>query len=68
MISPCTAAVMALRNLIDFSQPTAVLLLSILHFVSDEDGPAGLIARLLDPFPVGSHVALSHATPDTVLR
>jgi hypothetical protein len=56
----------ALRNLIDFSQPTAVLLLSILHFVSDEDDPAALIARLLDPFPAGSHVAISHATPDAV--
>ena len=54
----------ALRNLIDFSQPTAVLLLSILHFVSDEDDPAALIARLLDPFPAGSHVAISHATPE----
>ena len=56
----------ALRNLIDFSQPVAVLLLSILHFVSDDHDPAGLIARLLDPFPAGSHVAISHATPDTV--
>ncbi len=56
----------ALRNLIDFSQPVALLLLSILHFVSDSDDPAGLIARLLDPFPAGSHVAISHATPDTV--
>ena len=55
-----------LRSLIDFSEPTAFLLLSILHFVSDEADPAGLIARLLDPFPVGSHVAISHATPDTV--
>ena len=56
----------ALRNLIDFSQPVAVLLLSILHFVSDDHDPAGLIARLLGPFPTGSHVAISHATPDTV--
>jgi S-adenosyl methyltransferase len=56
----------ALRNLIDFSLPVAVLLLSILHFVPDEADPAGLIARLLDPFPAGSHVAISHATPDTV--
>lgn len=55
-----------LRDLIDFSEPAAFLFLSILHFVSDEDDPAGLIARLLDPFPAGSHVAISHATPDTV--
>jgi hypothetical protein len=55
-----------LRGLIDFDQPTAFLFLSILHFVSDEADPAGLIARLLEPFPSGSHVAISHATPDTV--
>ena len=53
----------ALRNLIDFSQPTAVMFLSNMYFVSDEDDPAGLIARLLDPFPAGSHVAISHGTP-----
>jgi S-adenosyl methyltransferase len=55
-----------LRGLIDFDQPVAFLFLSILHFVSDEADPAGLIGRLLDPFPAGSHVAISHATPDTV--
>jgi hypothetical protein len=55
-----------LRGLIDFDQPVAFLFLSILHFVSDEADPAGLIGRLLDPFPAGSHVAISHATSDTV--
>ena len=55
-----------LRGLIDFGEPAALLFLSILHFVSDDDDPAGLIARLLAPFPAGSHVAISHATPDTV--
>jgi S-adenosyl methyltransferase len=56
----------ALRELIDFGEPVALLFLSILHFVADEDDPAGLIARLLAPFPAGSHVAISHATPDEV--
>jgi len=55
-----------LRALIDVREPTAFLFLSILHFVSDESNPAGLITALLDPFPGGSHVAISHATPDTV--
>jgi len=55
-----------LRGLIDFTRPVAFLYLSILHFVSDEADPAGIIAALLDPFPSGSHVAISHATPDTV--
>ena len=56
----------ALRALIDFGEPVALLFLSILHFVADEDDPAGLIRTLLAPFPAGSHVAISHATPDEV--
>jgi O-methyltransferase involved in polyketide biosynthesis len=55
-----------LRRLIDFGEPTAFLFLSVLHFVSDEDDPAGLIARLLARFPAGSHVAVSHATADEI--
>ena len=55
-----------LRGMIDFTEPVAFLYLSILHFVSDEADPAGIIARLLRPFPSGSYVAISHATPDTV--
>ena len=53
----------ALRELIDFGEPVALLFLSILHFVADEADPAGIIARLLAPFPAGSYVAISHATP-----
>jgi len=56
----------ALRELIDFSRPAALLFVSVLDFVADDDDPAGLIARLLAPFPVGSHVVISHATPDAV--
>jgi hypothetical protein len=55
-----------LRSLLDFTEPVAFLFLSILHFVSDSYDPAGLITRLLEPFPAGSHVAISHATPDAV--
>jgi hypothetical protein len=67
LLSP--AAILAdpvLREMIDFTQPVAILLLSILHFVPDEADPAGIIAQLLAPFPAGSQVAISHATPDTV--
>ena len=34
--------------------------------MADEDDPAGLIRTLLAPFPAGSYVAISHATPDEV--
>jgi hypothetical protein len=53
-----------LRDLIDFDEPVAIMLLSILHFIADEDDPAGIIARLLEPFPPGSHIAISHGSPD----
>jgi hypothetical protein len=55
-----------LRSLVDFDQPVAFLFLSVLHFVAEENDPAGLIARLLARFPAGSHVAISHATPDEI--
>jgi hypothetical protein len=54
-----------LRDLINFDEPVAFLYLSVLHFIPDKADPAGLIARLLDPFPAGSHVAASHITADT---
>lgn len=55
-----------LTRLIDFAKPTAIMLLSMLHFLADEEDPAGIIARLLAPFPSGSYVAISHATPDVL--
>jgi O-methyltransferase involved in polyketide biosynthesis len=55
-----------LTALIDFSQPVAFLLLSVLHFIGEEADPAGLIARLHGSFPSGSHVAISHVTPDAI--
>jgi len=53
-----------LTELIDFTKPVAIMLLSMLHFVPDEADPAGIIARLLKPFPSGSHVAISHGSAD----
>jgi hypothetical protein len=55
----------AVRELIDFGEPVALLFLSILHFIADEDHPAQIIARLLAAFPVGSYVAISHAAYDS---
>ena len=61
------AAILAhrsLRAMIDFTQPVALLLVAILHFVTDEEDPAGIVATLLDALPDGSYLALSHATAD----
>ena len=49
------------RNLIDFSQPVAVLILAVLHVIPDEADPAGCVARLRDALAPGSYLAISHA-------
>ncbi|NUP40753.1 MAG: hypothetical protein HOY76_27990, partial [Streptomyces sp.] len=58
-----------LRKLIDFEQPVAVLMVAILHFVTSEENPAGIVAAFRDALPEGSWLALTHATneerPDT---
>jgi hypothetical protein len=53
-----------LRGLIDFGRPVALLLVSVLHFIDDEEDPAGLIAALTGPLPSGSRLVISHATGD----
>ena len=55
-----------LRELINLSEPCAILLVSVLHFIPDGDDPAGIISRLLAPFPSGSCLVMSHATADLV--
>jgi S-adenosyl methyltransferase len=52
------------RALIDFRRPIALLLGAILHFVSDEEDPRGIVRALRDYLPPGSYLALSHVTSD----
>ena len=52
----------AVQGLLDLSRPIAVLMVAVLHFVPDEDDPAGLVARFRKAVPSGSYVALSHAS------
>ncbi|MEH1026356.1 SAM-dependent methyltransferase [Micromonospora profundi] len=56
----------ALRGTLDLDRPVAVLLLAVLHFVSDDDDPWGAVARLRDATVPGSHLALSHLTLDGI--
>jgi hypothetical protein len=53
-----------LQELIDFRRPVAVLLFAIMHFIPDEDNPAGLVARLTAPLTAGSYLAISHGSAD----
>jgi hypothetical protein len=53
-----------LRETLDLSQPVALMLIAIMHFIPDQDGPYGIASRLLDALPVGSYLVLSHLTGD----
>ncbi len=54
----------ALLRTLDLSQPVALLLVAILHFIVDADDPYGAVARLVDAMPPGSYLVVTHATSD----
>jgi O-methyltransferase involved in polyketide biosynthesis len=56
----------ALQALMDFTRPVAILLVAVLHFIADEDGPYGIVDRLKESMPPGSYLVLSHVTADDV--
>ncbi len=47
---------------LDLGQPVAVLMLGILGQVPDSADPAAIVARLMEPLPRGSHLALADGT------
>jgi S-adenosyl methyltransferase len=51
-------------DLIDPSEPVALLLIAVMHFITDQDGPGRIIATLRDALAPGSYLALSHGTAD----
>jgi hypothetical protein len=52
------------RNTLDFSEPMALMLVAVLHFMRDEADPYGIVARLVAAMPAGSYLVISHATGD----
>jgi hypothetical protein len=60
-----TAAILAgAARTLDLSQPAAILLLAVLHFVPDTDDPVAIVAALAGGLAPGSFIALSHLTAD----
>jgi S-adenosyl methyltransferase len=53
-----------LRGLIDFTEPVGLLITAVLHFISDENDPPGLVSRYMAALAKGSYLALSHMTAD----
>jgi len=54
----------AAASLIDFSQPLAVLLFGVLHFIQDDEGPHQIVDVLMDAMPPGSYLAVAHFAKD----
>ena len=50
------------REVLDFSQPIALIVVAVLHFVLDEFKPAAILTTLLDELPSGSYLTASHVT------
>lgn len=53
-----------LNRLIDFSAPVAVLAVSVLHFLPDEDKPQEILGAFRARMAPGSYIVISHATVD----
>jgi S-adenosyl methyltransferase len=49
-----------IRRHLDFSQPVAVLMLAILHFVPDDEDAKAIVSRFRDGLAPGSHLVISH--------
>ena len=52
------------RRVIDFDEPVALLLVAVVHFLTDAEKPEQIVAALRDALPAGSFLVLSHATGD----
>jgi S-adenosyl methyltransferase len=52
------------RDVLDFTQPIALILVGILHLVPDEDKPGDIMTTLLDALPPGSYLTASHGTTE----
>jgi hypothetical protein len=56
----------AIRQHLDFAEPVAVILLQVLHFVSDEEDPAGIVATFKDALCSGSFLVLGQLSGDDI--
>ena len=48
-----------IRRFLDFRQPVGLLLLAVLHHISDAEDPSGVVAALRDAMPRGSYLVVS---------
>lgn len=59
-----SAIITQAAQILDFTQPVAVMLIAVLHFIPDHDDPYAVVRRLMDAVPTGSFLVLAHAASD----
>jgi hypothetical protein len=56
------------QEVLDFTRPVAVTLLSILHAIPDSDDPHAIVAMIMEAMPSGSYLAISQTGSDLLER
>jgi hypothetical protein len=54
----------ALRRTLDLDKPVALMLVAILHFLTDDENPQGIVSSLVDALPSGSYLIITNLTAD----
>jgi hypothetical protein len=54
----------AAGEILDFSQPVAVLFLMVLQYVPDSDNPRGIVSQVMDATAAGSYLTVGDTTTD----
>jgi O-methyltransferase involved in polyketide biosynthesis len=54
----------AAAQVLDFTEPVAVVLMAVLQFVPDENDPHALVRRVVEAMPGGSYLVISHPAAD----
>ncbi|WP_324194577.1 SAM-dependent methyltransferase [Nocardia blacklockiae] len=53
-----------LLDTLDLSRPVALMLVAVMHFLTDDDRPYEVVRRLREALPSGSYLVMTHATSD----
>ena len=53
-----------LRQTLDLGKPVALMLVAVLHFLTERDDPHGLVAELMGALPSGSYLTITQLTAD----
>ena len=60
-----TAAIIeSATQMLDFTQPVAVMALMVLQYIPDSDAPQKIVSELMDAMPSGSYLVISDTTTD----